>query len=289
MKNWVRRWVVGELSWRRLARSVAIIYAMLLAYGCLCTDRLIFPRPPVSYRDGAQAIKVRADDGTQLTARWLPNPDARFTLLYTHGNYEDLGEVAPLLEYLRELGFSVFSYDYRGYGTSGGGTPRERDVYADQQAAFRYLVDTLGVPASNVIAHGRSVGAAPAVDLAAREPVAGLIIESGFVSAFRVQTSIPLAPFDKLKNLARMPRVKCPVLVIHGTADTIIPAWHGRKLFDAAPGAKTNLWVEGAGHNDLVAVAAERYGQALQAFARSLGPSPAPGGSRAAAPAGPET
>ncbi len=114
MKTWVKRWVVGELSWRRWLRSLVIVYAMLLGYGCLCTDRLIFPRPPVSYRDDPGVIKITSADGTRLSARWLPNPEARYTLLYTHGNYEDLGELAPMLEYLRELGFSVFSYDYRG-------------------------------------------------------------------------------------------------------------------------------------------------------------------------------
>jgi fermentation-respiration switch protein FrsA (DUF1100 family) len=271
MKTWVKRWVVGELSWRRWLRSLVIVYAMLLGYGCLCTDRLIFPRPPVSYRDDPGVIKITSADGTRLSARWLPNPEARYTLLYTHGNYEDLGELAPMLEYLRELGFSVFSYDYRGYGTSEGGTPRERDIYADQRAAFRHLVDVLGVPASNVIAHGRSVGCAAAVDLATREPLAGLVVESGFVSAFRVQTHIPLLPIDKFRNLARMPRVRCPVLVLHGTADRVIPTWHGRKLYAAAPGPKTNLWVAGAGHNDLVSVAGADYGKALRAFAASLG------------------
>ncbi len=270
MKPWVRRWIVGEASGRRVVRSLVLIYVLLCGYGCAFTDRLIFPRPPASYRDGPRVIKVTSDDGTQLSAVWLPNREARFTLLYTHGNYEDLGQIAPLLDHLRGLGFSVFSYDYRGYGTSGGGTPRERDVVADQRAAYRYLVDVLNVPPDRIIAHGRSVGGAPATALAVREPLAGLILESAFVSAFRVQTTIPLLPFDKYRNLARMPRVRCPVLVIHGTEDTLIPPWHGHKLYEAAGGPRTNYWVAGAGHNDLVAVAGEEYGQVLQAFARGL-------------------
>ncbi len=268
--------MVGELSWRRLLRSLLIIYVMLLGYGCLCTDRLIFPRPPVSYRDDAAILKFHSADGTALSARWLPRPDARFTLLYTHGNYEDLGDVGPQLAHLRALGFSVFSYDYRGYGTSGGGIPREAQAFADEHAAFRYLVDTLGVPATNIIAHGRSVGSGPAVELAAREKLAGLVVESAFVSAFRVQTRLPLSPFDKYRNLARMPKVQCPVLVIHGTADGVIPFWHGQKLLAAAPPPRTNLWVSGAGHNDLVDVAGEEYGKALRDFARSLGEAPKP-------------
>jgi len=73
------------------------------------------------------------------------------------------------------------------------------------------------------------------VDLASRRPLAGLIVESGFVTAFRVMTRLPLLPFDKFRNIDKIGQVRCPVLVMHGEADEIVPLWHGQRLFQAAP------------------------------------------------------
>jgi hypothetical protein len=102
--------------------------------------------------------------------------------------------------------------------------------------------------------------------LASRKKVAGLILESPFITAFRVVTTIPLMPFDKFRNIDRIKTVNCPVLVIHGKADKIIPFWHGEKLFEAANEPKFKLWVDGAGHNDLVMVADNSYWDAIKHF-----------------------
>jgi abhydrolase domain-containing protein 17 len=118
------------------------------------------------------------------------------------------------------------------------------------------------------VVHGRSVGAGPALELAARRTVGGVIVESSFVSAFRVLTRIPLLPFDRFPNLRNMREVRAPVLVIHGVRDEVIPVSHGRRLFAAAPEPKLELWVEAAGHNDLVHTAGAAYWQALREMAR---------------------
>lgn len=246
--------------------AIAVIYAAVCLIAFLVADRMIFLPPPSSYRDTGEILKVTSAPGVELSAVHLVNPAAEYTILYSHGNAEDLGLIAPLLGRLRDWGFSVFAYDYRGYGTSGG-TPSERAAYADVDAAFAYLTGTLGVPAGRIIAYGRSVGSGPAVDLARRERLAGLVVESGFSTAFRVMTRVPLLPFDKFRNIDKIPRVQCPVLVMHGQEDEIIPLAHGRKLFDAAPDPKRFLWVPGAGHNDFTLVAGERQGQALRDFA----------------------
>jgi fermentation-respiration switch protein FrsA (DUF1100 family) len=104
------------------------------------------------------------------------------------------------------------------------------------------------------------------VKLAAAHPVAGLIIQSGFTSAFRVMTRVPLLPFDRFRNLGSLREVECPVLVIHGTQDQIVPWSHGRSLFAHAAGPKLALWVEGAGHNDVLGVAGSRWDGALERF-----------------------
>jgi len=183
----------------------------------------------------------------------------------SHGNAEDLGWVLPSLPPLRDLGFGVFAYDYRGYGLSQG-RASEQHVYADIDAAYDFLTRELRVPAARIILYGRSLGAGAAVDLAARQSVGGLILESPFLTAFRVMTRIPLFPFDRFRNVDKIGRVRCPVLVMHGEADEIVPLWHGQRLFERAPGPKMFVSVPGAHHNDFMWVAGARYATALRDF-----------------------
>lgn len=219
------------------------------------------------YDGSVRLVKLTCSDGVAITAVHLGNPLASYTILHSHGNGEDMGDMRAIYELIRQAGFNVMAYDYHGYGTSAG-RPSETAAYADIDAAYDYLTGTLGLPPDRIILLGRSIGSGPAVDLATRRPVAGLVVESGFVSAFRVATRVPVLPWDKFKNLAKIGNVPCPVLVIHGTDDWVIPAWHGRKLYDAAPGRKQCLWVQGAGHNDLPGVAGDRYAQSLREFAK---------------------
>ncbi|MEQ9550896.1 MAG: alpha/beta hydrolase [Coleofasciculus sp. G3-WIS-01] len=144
------------------------------------------------------------------------------------------------------------------------------------RGSVNYLKEQLGVPPEQIIAYGRSVGGGSAVDLAARHPLAGLILESSFTSAFRVVLPIPILPFDKFPNLDKITQVNCPVLVIHGTADGTIPLSHGKRLFAAAPEPKRSFWVEGASHNDLFWVAGEQYGKTLQEFAQLIAKTQSP-------------
>ena len=103
-----------------------------------------------------------------------------------------------------------------------------------------------------------------------RRPVAGLILQSPFTSAFRVLTRVQLLPFDKFNNLSRIQKVHCPVLVIHGTRDSVINIAHGRQLFAAANDPKQAYWVENADHNDLQYFAGRRYGISLKEFAQLI-------------------
>jgi fermentation-respiration switch protein FrsA (DUF1100 family) len=104
--------------------------------------------------------------------------------------------------------------------------------------------------------------------LAAHHEVGGLILESTFVSTFRVKTIWPLLPWDKFNSLRFIKRIDCPVLVIHGRDDTVVPFWHGQKLYQAAPREKMHLWIDGARHNDYAYVAGARYFEAFETFAR---------------------
>jgi fermentation-respiration switch protein FrsA (DUF1100 family) len=260
-----RRPVVPEIFLLRMALSIAFIYAVVGARAWLISDRMIFLPPAPTYRDTADILKVPTSDGERIAAVYLPNPAATYTVLLSHGNAEDLGWVLPSLPPLRDLGFGVFAYDYRGYGLSQG-RASEQHVYADIDAAYDYLTRELRVPAARVILYGRSLGAGAAVDLAARQSVGGLILESPFLTAFRVMTRIPLFPFDRFRNVDKIGRVRCPVLVMHGEADEIVPLWHGQQLFERAPGPKMFLAVPGAHHNDFMWVAGARYVTALRDF-----------------------
>ncbi|MDQ4122360.1 MAG: alpha/beta hydrolase [Acidobacteriota bacterium] len=203
--------------------------------------------------------------GGQISAVHLPNPQARYTILFSHGNAEDIGRALPTLEKLKAMGFSVFAYDYQGYGTSSG-FPSEQNAYQDVEAAYNYLVENLGVPSDRIIAHGRSLGGAVAINLVQKRPVGGLIIESSFLTAYRVVTRIPLFPFDKFKSISKIKQVWCPVLVIHGKRDQVIPFSHGEKLFLEANKPKISFWVEEADHNNLLRMAGKGYEKALLDF-----------------------
>lgn len=218
-----------------------------------------------SRRLPAGAQSVAGDDGTVVSVLHLPNPTARFTVWYFHGNAEDLGDVEPFLRALQAEGFAVFAFDYPGYGHSTG-RPSERAVYEAARRARRYLREQLGVPAEKTILLGRSLGGGPATQMAIEEPIAGLVLQSAFTSAFRVVTRVPLLPFDPYVNVRKLPRLRAPVLIMHGDRDEVIPFHHGQALFAAAHEPKRALWISGAQHNDLVAVAGARYWTALRDF-----------------------
>jgi len=233
------------------------------------SDSVIFLPHPSSYQDNAGILKLRTRNGKKISAVYLPNLAAKFTLVVSHGNAEDLGDDRYWLEDLRRMGFSVLAYDYEGYGTSEG-KPSEQAAYDDEDAAYEYLTATLQVPPEKVIIFGRSVGSGPAVHLAARQNVAALILQSPFVSAFRVLIRIPVLPYDKFPNYKDIHNVHCPVLIIHGDSDSVIAPWHGRKLFALANEPKRFVPVPGADHNDLDMVAGKTYAAILQEFAASI-------------------
>ena len=265
---------MSDFAWMpmllRVVRVLAMVYLVAAAALWLLGNRLMFIPHPPSYGDALPGLlRIPVGDRDTLAAVWLPNPSARYTILYSHGNGEDLGDDVPMLTALRDHGFAVLAYDYRGYGLSTG-RPSERNAYADESAAYAHLTDALGVPPEHVIVHGRSLGGGPAAELASREPVAGLVLESTFTRVRDVWPVLRFFPFDRFRTARRLRHVRAPVLVMHGTADEVVPVALGRRLFHLAPGRKDALWVEGAGHNDLVEAAGERYWQALERFAASL-------------------
>ena len=235
---------------KKMIIGLLVLYLALVGYAYFFSDSLMFQTHPASYRDGADILKVKTSSGKKISAVYLPNNSARYTLLVSHGNAEDLGDDHAWLQDLRREGFSVFAFDYQGYGTSEG-KPSENALYEDEFAAYDYLAVNLATPPDRILIYGRSIGGGPAIHVAARRPAAGLILQSTFVSAFRVLTRIPLLFFDKFPNSREIRHVHCPVLVMHGTADSVISFWHGEELFRRANEPKQFFAIQGADHNDV--------------------------------------
>lgn len=253
----------------RVGVLMAIAYVLLAVGAHFMSLSMIFPRPPVKYELTSDYVQLTAPDGVKLAARHWPNPRAKYTVLYLHGNYEDLGSIGEYMPQFVNAGYAVFAVDYRRYGRSEG-VPTEASTYADARLAYDYLRTQLGVPADKIVVFGYSLGAGPAVELTLNQPAAGLMIQGAFVSAYRVMTNWPLFPGDKFANLPKVARLKLPVFVIHGTADFTVPFWHGQALFKAVKTRKQSLFVEGGPHAGLGDFTGPRYWEELRKFTDSL-------------------
>lgn len=273
------RWAatLGNWGWscvqhpavRYLVAPACLLYLLGSLLAGALADALLFHPHAERYDAAVPVISIPTTGGDTLAVMFLDNPAATYTILYSSGNAEDLRDITPRLTALRDLGFQVVAYDYRGTGQSTG-SPTEGKCYEDIQAVFAYVTTTRQVPTRRVILYGRSLGCGPAIHQAVRQPVAGLVVQSGFTSAFRLVGDYMLLPGDRFDNLHAIAQVRCPVLVIHGRADIVVPFRHGVRLYNAVRAPKSALWVDDAGHNDLQEVAGDAYTTALMNYARGL-------------------
>ena len=268
-----KKTLIGKFSFKRLIRSTLIILIILCLFVTISiyfvTDSVIFQPQRTFYKDDTSIIKLTTNSGEKISAKYFPNPNAEYTILFSHGNAEDIDDATTFLEQLQNAGFSVLAYDYRGCGRSEG-KPSEENSYQDIETAYNYLTGELKIPPEKIIIHGRSLGGAVSIDLASRKNCGGLIVESSFVSAFRVITKYKVFPFDKFDNLSKIKQVKCPILFIHGKKDNLIHFWHSETLFANANEPKVSFWVDEAGHNNVFEKSKESYLQAIQNFSATL-------------------
>lgn len=258
----------ARLIWKivRIPLRLALLTWIVLTVAApWLAPRLMFfpPRAPQAAPAGMRELKT--SEGGTVAVLHLPNPQARFTLWYFHGNAETIATCEGWLRELHRAGFAIFAVEYPGYGFSSGQVS-EQAIYAANSVAREYLRNELRVPAAATILYGNSLGGGPAVQAATEEKVAGLALQGAFMSAYRVKTYWPFVPFDQFKNLAKLPLLECPVLVMHGRDDDVIPFSHGVALHDAVRGPRRHLWVDGARHNNFIHVAGEAYGRALREF-----------------------
>ncbi|GMH27299.1 hypothetical protein Nepgr_029142 [Nepenthes gracilis] len=191
--------------------------------------------------------------GNKIVATFWKHPFARFTLLYSHGNAADLGQMHELFIELRaHLRVNIMSYDYSGYGASTG-KPTEFNTYCDIEAVYNCLKSGYGLKHEDLILYGQSVGSGPTLHLASRlQRLRGVVLHSAILSGIRVLYPVKMTFwFDIFKNIDKIRNVSCPVLVIHGMSDEIVDWSHGKRLWELSKEKFDPLWVQGGGHCNL--------------------------------------
>ena len=207
-------------------------------------------------------------DGQELEGWLFHGGDGPATVLFMHGTsynasrYWATEETAARFgQFLRGLGCRFFLFDYRGYGANGAETT-EQGTYLDAEAALAYLHNRTEIDPARIVFYGFSLGTGVAVELALREPCAGLMLRAPFTSSrdlvlerfprLRIPLTLtPWLPLTRYDSAAKISRVRAPLLVMHGDADETVPHWMGRRLFELGPEPKTFVPFPGAGHQDI--------------------------------------
>lgn len=245
--------------------------------------RLFFPRPDPGLPGPAASLDLAIDvgDGVRVAARFHPAEATLPTILHFHGNGEIVADYDALAAVYHRSGASLVCAEFRGYGRSGGQPSASRLVRDAQPVldAVLALLEERGHTGPLVLM-GRSLGSAPAIELAASrgQSMAGLIIESGFAQ------TIPLLEFlgvdlDGLRlsqpagddNEDKMARVDLPLLILHAEHDTILPPWHAERNFERAASTRKRLvLIPDADHNSIIAQGGRLYWGSIAEFLKEV-------------------
>lgn len=185
----------------------------------------------------------------------LPIP-SELIILHSHVNATDLGGLYEYMVYLRSrLRCEIISYDYCGYGSSEG-SASEANVIEAGVAVLDYVRTKLKKPLNTIILYGQSIGSVPTTYLAAKYEVAGVVLHSGLYSGVRLilpnkRKKALSRCCDPFRNVDLIPRIKSPILFIHGTHDPVIPCTHAMDLYRLSKTAVKPLWIDEGGHTGL--------------------------------------
>ncbi len=268
--------LVGYLGLLVIAAYVVFGAALYFLQGFLiyAPDHLL-SRNPYSVDLAFEDLEFVAADGVSLHGWWIPHPEPAGAVLFCHGNAGNVSSLLARIESFNKLGLSVLAFDYRGFGLSDG-SPSEVGTYMDAEAAWHHLVDKVGIPADKILVSGLSLGGPLAAHLASTFEPRGLVLEATFTSIPDLAADLyPMFPARMMSRfrystIESLRNVKCPLLVIHGQQDELIPFAHGRRLFDAGKGRRFFLEVAG-GHGDWFDHSQLPYERELNDFMMAIG------------------
>jgi uncharacterized protein len=242
----------------RILLGLGVGYVLVSLAACALQDSLLYfpdssrPEPARFGVPDMAPVELRTADGLALLAWYKPGDP---TLVLLHGNGGHIGHRGFKVRPWLDAGVGVLLVEWRGYGGNAG-KPGEAGFLADGRAALDFLASR-GVAPDRTVLYGESLGTGIAVMLAAERPVGAVVLEAPYDSVAALASAhYPFLPVnllirDRYDAALAAPKIKAPVLVIHGEADDIIPVRFGRVLYDALPQPKQLRLIPRAGHNDL--------------------------------------
>ncbi len=238
-----------------VAALAALAYGLLLLFCATLANRLIFPAPAANYEKDDSIFFIGLPGGADfVAARVYPAKDAKYCIVYSHGNREDLGTIDPLMRIFQSIGYTVLAYDYVGYGLSSDSSPNPEKLRLAARAAFEFARDSLNFDVSNIVPVGYSLGSAAACHMAEAFPgVRALVLVGGFASIpYAILPFDPL-PWELLGNARIIENLDgVPILIMHGTRDITVAPRNARINFKSAQSSPARLvWFEGYGHGGL--------------------------------------
>jgi len=266
--------------------GLAGIYVVVMVLLWVFQERITFPAPRAALPDPqkvlgyGERIELTMVNGTRLVGWYLAAEGGEgaakgrrgAAMLWFYGNGETIAAIWPIIRDFRPPNAALLVVDYPGYGASGG-KATEAGMYEAADLAYNSLLGRPDIDPRRIYVYGRSLGTAAATHLAATREIAGLILESPYTSArgmaARHYRIFPTAIVRlRLDNIGRMPRIHCPVLIFHGTADMLVPIQMGRDVAAAAGGPVEFVMIEGSGHNDTYDMGGNAYRDKIAAFVR---------------------
>lgn len=245
----------------KIAAIVLGSYAALMGVTRLAYRTVLYPAPNSGLERaprGAEIRQLTATDGEPVQAVMYGDP-ADPTVVFFHGNGETVADSVVVAEFLVRQRVRFVAVEYRGYGGSPASGPSEQGLYADAAGVLDALVAE-GTPVERITVWGHSLGSGVALEMVTRNKASRLILQAPYTSIPDVARGVaPFLPMgwliaDRFDNAAKAPDVRVPTLILHGTADRVVPYAMGRALSVAIDGAKL-VSVPDAGHNDLFAIA----------------------------------
>jgi fermentation-respiration switch protein FrsA (DUF1100 family) len=239
----------------------------LIAYLAVLSFLYVFQRQLLYFPDksrpqlaglgefGVREVRLTTADGLSLLSWYLPPREGRPVVFYFHGNGGNIGYRGDRMQRFAREGYGVLMLEYRGYGGNPG-APTEAGLYDDSRAGLDFL-QREAITAERLVLYGESLGSGIAVQIAAGQRVAAVILESPFTSVAAVaQYHYPYVPaarliWDRYDSLSRIGRVTAPILILRGDRDGVVPAPFSEALFDAAPEPKESWSAPDAGHVNL--------------------------------------